>query len=188
MKSDYSIDIPAGVGISLNHLRQLNLLSEHGLSHIVAVINSEKFLLSLEPVRFASQALSKIASHNIRIFFVTGRFPCNYSVTQQWLAKNNIPYHKLFHFDKHNTFPSSFYSSANCIGVKALRSFCFQFWIEDSPVMIDIIRRLSNTNIIVFSRRWNRAIRPRKDLIYANNWEEIEDILTNRNQPEQIAP
>lgn len=151
-------------------------LSDSEYDYFFRLVHQPAEVLRLQPIEGAIEVLSQWVETGHTVEIVTGRLTSAYDPTIEWLAVNQVPYHKFTMVDKYAR-PDTNHRIA-C----ALEDFCtrkFRFAIEDSPKMTRFLTQEMKTDVILFDRPWNRGSKFNGHVTRLKTWKEIATKVEN---------
>lgn len=177
-----------GKSVKFEDMRVFDLSLSLGLSPVeletfMRAAHDADFLMQLAPIEGAVETLTDWHSAGAEISVVTGRPAETRSITERWLAQEDIPHHRLELVDKYDRYPGR-----DTKGKEALRDRGYQVVVEDS---VDMAEYLSATGaeVLLFDRPWNGShacAHPR--ITRVHDWNEIRSHVTPRLTPPAGAP
>jgi hypothetical protein len=111
-------------------------------------------LMTLEPVPGAQSALQTLSNDGVSVHIVTGRPPSTCAVSEEWLARYEMPYSRLSFVDKYNRQHRDV-PGVDSLTLSELKSCEFSMAIDDSPLAIRFLAENTDVPIVVFDRPWN---------------------------------
>ena len=131
--------------------------------------HAEDFLLGLEPLPGAAEAVAAWHRAGAEISVVTGRPPASLEVTGRWLARAGIAHHRVEVVDKYGRYPGS-----GAPHREDLLERGFAFVIEDSLEMAELFAAQGDARVLLVDRPWNRAgARAHPRVRRVRDWSEI---------------
>lgn len=115
-------------------------------------IHEEHFLGALDPMPGAVSTLSSWHASGARISVVTGRPPDSRAVTEAWLGRSALPYHRLEMVDK--------YGRHGEVGGPTLDDLAgrdYSLVVEDAPGMAEFFVERTEAVVLLVDRPWNRS-------------------------------
>jgi uncharacterized HAD superfamily protein len=114
----------------------------------------------LEPYPEATRCLAQLCRTN-EVTLVTARPQDMMDVTERWLARREVPYHRLLHFEE---------------GSKHRNEYAFDIFVDDHlREAFGFIGKVPN--IIIFDHPWNRTFDLGHLFKRARNWREVVSIV-----------
>jgi len=123
---------------------------EHG--RFMQAAHEETFLTDLAPMSGAVETVSGWHRAGARISVVTGRPPTSRGATERWLARMDLPYHRLDHVDKYGR-----YATSAATRKEDLAHRDYAIVIEDSADMATFFVARTEAVVLLVDRPWNRA-------------------------------
>lgn len=139
----------------------------HDLYLVLGISKIEAFNLiykcltqDLELIEGAREGLTKLYNDH-EIFILTARPKELNGLTEKWLKKKNLPYHRLIHLNEGN---------------KHMVDVRLDIIIEDN--LTDAINWIGKSKVIlVYDHFWNKSLNVEKLFKRVHNWTEIIDII-----------
>ncbi len=123
--------------------------------------NVHKIYKNVKPRKYVKTIFNKLLDWNFKIYLITARHEEYRKLTEKWLEKYNIPYHKLFHADDKATIASK-------LGIN--------IFIEDNKQnTVDLLKK--NIIVLLFNKYHNRDLNKQKHLYRVQSWMEINNLI-----------
>lgn len=149
-----------GKRVEFENIFSFNLEHSFGLSpedtaELMRLIHEPAALRAMRPVAGAAAGLEAWRKAGCEICVVTGRPPFTFEASSRWIRENGMPVDRLIFVDKYGRRHAA-HSTGRSISLARLKRMRFSLAVEDSPVMIDYIRREMPVPMIILDRPWNR--------------------------------
>ena len=139
----------------------------HDLYLVLGISKSEAYNLiikclsqNLELIDGAKTGMIQLYKEH-EIFILTARPKELNGLTEKWLIKNNIPYHKLLHLDEGN---------------KHEAGLNLDVIIEDN--LVDVINLIDKTKmVLLYDHPWNRTLDVKGLIKRVYSWDEINTVI-----------
>jgi uncharacterized protein len=146
-----------GKRVAFENMRVFDLSVSLGLNSqefpcFMAAAHSPDFLLALEPVPGACEALADWRNAGTKISVVTGRPPESREATLQWLDERSIAFDSLEFVDKYRRF-----DDPTALTPADLLTRGYDAAIEDADSMADYLALHSGARVLLYDRPWNRV-------------------------------
>ncbi|HIF98160.1 MAG TPA: bifunctional metallophosphatase/5'-nucleotidase [Myxococcales bacterium] len=174
-----------GKAVTFENMRVFDLsvslgLNAEELPAFMAAAHAPDFLLGLEPMPGAAEALTDWQSDGARISVVTGRPPESREATLRWLEERGIPFDDLEFVDKYRRF-----NDPSALTPGDLLTRDYDAVIEDADSMADYLVLHTDARVLLYDRPWNQdSIAEAHGAQRVRGWAEIRrSMATVRGSP-----
>ena len=143
------------------------------------IVHDGEELLSIPPIPGAVDVLQQWSAAGYEIAIVTGRPPCTYEPSVQWLKKQRVPYDSILIVNKYGRFAPD---GSRCISLEALINHSFSWAVEDSPEMAMYLASQMKIPVALLDRPWNRKDTNHELVSRHYDWIEISRALPPNNR------
>ena len=132
-------------------------------------------LLSYEETPGASSVVNEWISCGHEVSIITGRPFSAYEASREWLDNHGMPKARLYCLNKYGR--DSFIKNSDfSLSLEDYYKMKFDFAVEDSPRAFKFFDHLSDLQVLVFDRPWNRECEfPNENYKRCFNWENIRN-------------
>jgi uncharacterized HAD superfamily protein len=170
-----------GKRISYENLTSFDLnkcmnITNEKIDTILDIAHSDEKIIQNDPVRKASEALSKLSESGYRIDIVTGRPPFTKTASETWLSNYHVPYDNLYFVNKYSRQGNG-YGDGETLLLADIKQMNFSFAVEDSLDTAAFIARNMNIPVFLLDRPWNRTGDSDPNIRRCRGWGEIMENL-----------
>jgi hypothetical protein len=145
-----------GKAVAFENMRVFDLSVSLGLNAqefpaFMTAAHAPDFLLGLEPMPGAAEALADWQRDGARISVVTGRPPESREATLRWLEERGIPFDDLEFIDKYGRF-----DDPSALTPADLLTRDYDAVIEDADSMADYLVLHTDARVLLYDRPWNQ--------------------------------
>lgn len=156
---------------------------------LMSTAHSDAVLGTIEETPGATAILRKWIARGHEIEIVTGRTFSTRHTSEAWLERHGITGLPILHVNKFNREPMPADPAApRPLTVDEFCRLDYDFAIEDSPMGLQHLTRLSDCHVAAFSRPWNDWL-PLPTPLFRRcaDWQEIDAYLTELEEADPTA-
>lgn len=137
-------------------LTQSFRLTEEELTRFLDIAHSSEIISEYKPRSGAIESINSFISLGYEIAIVTGRPFSTRELTQEWLAKHSISYHRLIFVDKYSRTVLGI-DASDVMSLETFSNMNFCFAVEDSGYMASYLSENMKIPVALLDRPWNRT-------------------------------
>ena len=171
-----------GIKVPYEEMRYFNLqkafqLTDEQFDLLMTEGHRPEILLSYEETPGASDTINRWLDLGYEVSIITGRPFFAYEPSRAWLDQHGLKQVKMYCLDKYGR-ENFMKDSGFSLKLEDYYKMHFDYAIEDSPMAFRFFDHLSDLQVLVYDRPWNReAELPGANYRRSMDWEEIGKII-----------